>query len=232
MSEQKANEPKPSLIKKLAEVMAAVERIPKRGKNEFHGYNFATEADILDVIRGELAKRSVMVIPRINGHTRTEAVRESKNGVRKTFISDVEMTFAFMDGDSGEVIEVPWKGCGEDSGEKGLYKAITGADKYVFMKTFLISTGDDPELDKRKPKDTRVHADARRRDTSPAYPTVTADQAQTVRNLIAETGIAKADALAEVRKACGVAVASAAEIPADKFAAVIAALEKARPVTA
>jgi hypothetical protein len=28
-----------------------------------------------------------------------------------------------------------------------VYKAITGAVKYIFMKTFQISTGDDPEKD-------------------------------------------------------------------------------------
>ena len=35
-----------ALAKKLAEVMAAVERVPKRGRNDFHKYDYATEADI------------------------------------------------------------------------------------------------------------------------------------------------------------------------------------------
>lgn len=38
-------------------------------------------------------------------------------------------------------------GEGMDTGDKAIYKAITGAQKYVLMKTFLIPTGDDPELE-------------------------------------------------------------------------------------
>ena len=54
-----------SLIVKLAEVMAAVERIPKRGHNDFHHYDYATEADIAATVRAELASRHIMLIPSI-----------------------------------------------------------------------------------------------------------------------------------------------------------------------
>ncbi len=40
-----------------------------------------------------------------------------------------------------------WVGQGLDNADKGYYKAYTGAVKYFLMKTFMISTGDDPELD-------------------------------------------------------------------------------------
>ena len=47
-----------SLVRKLAEVMAAVERVPKNGRNEFHKYDYATESDITTAVRAELAKRA------------------------------------------------------------------------------------------------------------------------------------------------------------------------------
>src|SRR4029079_18402967 len=34
-----------------------------------------------------------------------------------------------------------WPGYGDDAGDKGVYKALTGAEKYLLMKTFLVSTG-------------------------------------------------------------------------------------------
>lgn len=40
-----------------------------------------------------------------------------------------------------------WAGYGDDAGDKGIYKALTGAVKYALMKQFLVSTGDDPEGD-------------------------------------------------------------------------------------
>ena len=56
---------------------------------------------------------------------------------------------------------IEWTACWSwnDTGDKWVYKAITGAVKYIFMKTFQISTGDDPEKDEvkeRKPKETET----------------------------------------------------------------------------
>src|SRR5688572_13128409 len=52
-----------SLVTKLAEVMALVHRVPKRGRNEFHKYDYATEADIVEAVRGGLAERGVLLVP-------------------------------------------------------------------------------------------------------------------------------------------------------------------------
>ncbi len=123
----------------------------------------------------------------------------------------------------------------DQNGDKGTYKAITGATKYFLLKLFLIPTGDDPETDKRKPKDQRTHADARRREPQPepsavpAYVAITPEQAQKVREVIARSGVSKADAGAEVQRVCGPSVHSVAEIPADKYEAVMASLSKAVP---
>jgi hypothetical protein len=139
MSEQR------SLVKKLAEVMAAVERIPKRGRNDFHKYDYATEADIAATVREELAKRSVMLIPSIRGEARHPV------GEKGSVLTVLEMEMSFHDGESGERLDYPWRGYGTDKEDKGGYKAMTGGEKYFLLKTFLMPTGDDPEHDDRKP---------------------------------------------------------------------------------
>jgi hypothetical protein len=52
-------------------------------------------------------------------------------------------------------------GEGQDAGDKGPYKAMTGAQKYALMKTFMIPTGDDPEadedVDKRNSEEQKDH---------------------------------------------------------------------------
>ena len=85
-------EPPPprSLIRKLTEVMAAVGRVPKRGRNDFHKYDYATEADIVDAIRGELASRGVMLIPEI-----LDVTRERRDGRGE---------LALLDGDGDDVV--------------------------------------------------------------------------------------------------------------------------------
>ena len=46
-------------------------------------------------------------------------------------------------------------------GDKGIYKAITGANKYALLKTFLLEKGDDPEevsdadRESNKPKEVK-----------------------------------------------------------------------------
>lgn len=132
------------LIKKLSEVMKQVERIPKTGFNKFHQYHYATEADVNEAVRKELAERNVMMIP----HVKSCVYREHKTAKGNTeYITTVEVEFTFMDGDTGEKIVFSSFGEGQDAGDKGVYKAVTGAQKYALMKAFMIPTGDDPEGD-------------------------------------------------------------------------------------
>lgn len=127
------------LVQKLAAVMAAVERIPKRGRNDFHKYDYATEADIAATVRAELAARGVMLIPAIVGESRHSV------GDKGSVLTVLEMEMEFLDGETGESIKKPWRGYGTDKEDKGGYKAMTGGEKYFLLKTFLMPTGDDPE---------------------------------------------------------------------------------------
>jgi len=130
------------LITKLAEVMCAVQRIPKRGRNDFHGYNYALEADIVDAVRIELGTRNIIVYPAKIVEHWTDVPRRN-GGTEK--LCTLRIEFNFVDGITGEVLPVPMIGQGTDSGDKAAYKALAGATKYVLTKTLLIPTGDDPE---------------------------------------------------------------------------------------
>jgi hypothetical protein len=148
-----ADAPK-TLAAKLAEIMNEVESVPKRGRNDFHKYDYATEADIAGAIRGGLARRSIMLLPSVTAwkdETRTSGERNDKS---KT-ITTVDMVFSFIDGDTKERLDLPWVGRGEDSSDKGIYKALTGALKFFLMKAFLIPTGDDPEHDSKSDRQER-----------------------------------------------------------------------------
>jgi hypothetical protein len=139
-----------ALAGKLAEVMASVDRIPKNGRNTFHNYDYATEADIVSAIRLELAQRSVVLLPAVTGSTREPV------GEKGQVLTHLSMEFTFFDGESGESITRPWLGAGTDKEDKGAYKAMTGGEKYFLLKTFLIPTGDDPEAEgAEKPSQTR-----------------------------------------------------------------------------
>ncbi len=65
---------------------------------------------------------------------------------KKTKIRTLVLSYRFYDIATGEYIEGSMEGDGADSGDKGVYKAITGAIKYIMTSTFLIPTNDDPEV--------------------------------------------------------------------------------------
>lgn len=133
-----------TLAKKLAKVMQEVKYIQKTGFNTFHKYKYATEADVNEKVREELAKQNIIMLPSVLGHEmRTHT---NRNGATE-YITCIDMQFTFVDGDSGESFAINMSGEGQDAGDKGIYKAIAGAQKYALMKVFMIPTGDDPEAD-------------------------------------------------------------------------------------
>jgi hypothetical protein len=139
-----------SLVKKLCEVMAAIERVAKTGYNEYHKYHYAQEADLVDAIRGELASRKLFIFPNVTSCVRIPHEVETYKGIRKTQLTEISVDWTFVDGDSGEERTITVHGVGEDSVDKGFYKAFTGSEKYMLMKSFLIPTGDDPEKDSKE----------------------------------------------------------------------------------
>lgn len=68
------------LVAKLARVMAAVERVAKNGRNEFHRYDYATERDITSAIRSALAAEGVMLLPSVEKVEFTTVATSSRAG--------------------------------------------------------------------------------------------------------------------------------------------------------
>lgn len=136
-----------TLYRKISKVTAAVGRIAKNGRNEFHKYNYATESDITDGLRALLEEHGLAFLPPSVIAWERDATDTAKGGPR----TRVQMEFAIACCDTGELYTAMVWGEGQDSGDKGFYKAYTGAVKYFLMKTFLIATGDDPEHDTRPP---------------------------------------------------------------------------------
>jgi len=128
----------------LHNVMTKVTYVQKGSENKFHGYKYVSEADLLEKLRPALIEEGLILIPSI------EMVRPMDE--HGNTVVDMRYEIVHKDGDIWpHLIRVA--GCGNDRakngtvGDKGLYKAITGANKYFLFKLFQIETGDDPERD-------------------------------------------------------------------------------------
>lgn len=131
-----------TIAKALHQVMEKVAYVQKTGKNDFHGYKYAGEADLLAVLRPAMIEAGLLLLP---SNKSTSTIDEFGN---VTVL--MEYTLAHKDGDVWPEKLVS-AGMGNDRakngsvGDKGVYKAITGANKYLLFKLFQIETGDDPE---------------------------------------------------------------------------------------
>lgn len=141
------------LYVKLAEITAELGRVEKRGRNDFHKYDYVLEADLLEAVRLKLAERKVAVLPSLTALSHRE-------GTKQSTITTAHVRFTFVDGESGEKHECDWAGEGDDPADKGLNKAYTAAVKYFVMKAFLIPTGDDPEGDHKTDERASARASA------------------------------------------------------------------------
>lgn len=145
MTEQKSQTGTRPLIEKLCEVMSTVQYIQKLGYNSFHKYHYATEADVSEAIRKELTDRKIFLLPSVEEVS--QRIITTREGNEQT-VTKTRIKFTFLDAENDDSLEFVMEGEGQDPGDKGIYKAITGTTKYALMKAFLIPTGDDPEGDK------------------------------------------------------------------------------------
>jgi hypothetical protein len=122
-----------NLVTKLSKIMGKLDTIGKSGYNEHHKYAYVMEADILEHVRSSLADNNIFVF--------SSVLSSTKEGDLTTVL----MEYTLVDGDSGESVKVQAAGQGADRQDKGIYKAITGANKYFLLKNFMLPTGDDPE---------------------------------------------------------------------------------------
>jgi len=159
MTTAKVTETK-NLYAKLAEIMGLMAHIPKEGFNKAQQYKFVRETDVAAKASELLSERHIFIAQSVENSSLQELYR-TQSGMTM-WLTIVDMAFQFIDGESGERSDaVHFTGYGADTGDKGIYKAMTGAEKYFLMKTFLISTGDDPEADEKVDKQAAAGAAAR-----------------------------------------------------------------------
>ena len=130
------------ILKALDEVWNAVSHAPKDRTNDHFGYDYTSEMGVLKVLRPAMVKAGLILIPSGKDVSPIDAYGN-------TFVT-VEYTLAHKDGHIWPE-KITGFGCGNDRaknetvGDKGLYKALTGANKYLLFKLFQLATGDDPE---------------------------------------------------------------------------------------
>jgi hypothetical protein len=122
-----------NIHQKILEVMKEVKTIEKNGRNDFHKYDYAQAQDVIYQVRESMIKHGLVL--------QTNTLEHEKHGD----ITVLKIEFVIVDVESGESVKSVTIGEGSDKGDKGAYKAYTGAMKYFLRDRFMLSFGEDPE---------------------------------------------------------------------------------------
>jgi len=178
-----------NIYQKLIEVRKAVPYLEK--VNEGYQFKFVSSSQTLASLKAKMDELQLLLIPSVT----------SKNLIEKTSISakehltEIEIDFTWVNAEKpDETIKCHWYGQGLDTGEKGVGKALTYAEKYFMLKFFNIPTDkDDPDsfqekLDNKNgdSKTTAARSNAKGKDISG---NVTGDQLKRMYTMITNAEI-------------------------------------------
>jgi len=145
MSEMTMN-PKTELYKKILAVQKVLEPLEKNGWNDFQKYRYSTAGDVLLPVQRACNEQGLIVL--------ADCIESKIEPGRASVIVRLTVT----DSETGESLSVTAPGYAEDyswkdnrpSGDKAVYKAITGATKYAIRSCFCLPSDDDPERSPQK----------------------------------------------------------------------------------
>jgi len=131
----KAKVDSPLIYGKILKIMEQVQPVKKGGRVSFKSTNYSYQKaeDMVASIRELMIKEKVIVYP--VGCNYGEG-----NTHPLTLIS---MAYRLMAVEDNSFLDVRIPAQGYDSGDKGVYKALTGAYKYMIKQTFMIESGED-----------------------------------------------------------------------------------------
>lgn len=133
------------LLTALQAAAMEVGYVQKKGRNDFQNYNYVTESDVVAQTREALLNNDIVMIPSV------EDVSHDEYGN-----TNIIVLYTVHHTASGQSLTFKMAGAGNDRnskgvGDKGIYKALTGCNKYALLKALQLATGDDPENEKEEP---------------------------------------------------------------------------------
>lgn len=140
-----------NIYQKLIEVRKSCEYLKK--DNSGYQFKYVSSSQTLGTLRAAMDLHGLLLVPRVICHETRD--HETKKGEHEYF-TIATMSFTWVNAENPEEqVECPWLGQGLDTGEKGVGKAMTYAEKYFLLKFFNIATDkDDPDSFQKKFDDT------------------------------------------------------------------------------
>jgi len=131
---------KAKLAKKMNEAREMIGRMQQTGKNNPQNYFYLVAANLSEEVQKAFNKIGIGTFYNVCDY---EYIKKDRG-----YFVRVKVIIELVDTDTGYSTFISAYGDGQDFGDKAIYKAQTGAQKYAYRNTLLIPTGNDPEEDK------------------------------------------------------------------------------------
>lgn len=147
-------ENKTNVYKKIHAVMSELGNLTKDGSVSIGGrggYQYTTEYNFISSIQPLLIKHGLIIFP-LKVEQNTQVVQTDS---KTAYFTTGHAVYRIADIESGEFVDGEMVGSGIDSGDKSVYKNLTGIFKYFLRQTlFIASGGDDAEASDSDDNDT------------------------------------------------------------------------------
>ena len=163
-----------NIYQRMNNVMKEVDYIKKREKKSGMVYNFVSHDDVTSLLHGPCAQHGILVIPNVESYI--------IDGTKHT----LKMNVSFVNIDiPADRIEISTWGFALDSQDKGYGKAISYALKYALLKSFLLESGDEDEIDayQGEPKQQSI-TPVKKPDLKSKTSALSAEQLEEIKKLI------------------------------------------------
>lgn len=197
----------------LVKVAKVVRVVGKSGDNKFDKYQYAKLEDYIFATSGPLVDAGLSIITSAES-AESLPTRPTKNGGNEYPVR-VKLVMRAVH-ESGQWMEVESIGEGQDRGDKGTFKAITGARKYGIACLLGLGTSDDPETD-NAPEPPPSHRQVPKQDPKPVAET---PKVRFFNAVVKWSGAAPEDrkaACAAVAKKCGVELSKATDAEYERM---------------
>lgn len=124
-----------NLRQKLAAVAKSLGDVKPEGYNSFHKYKYYSDEQLSGMFRQRFAEHGIILVPDVM-HFDIQPFTTEKG--KHSWLTTLRVKWTLKDAGSDEEIVAYTVGQGDDPGDKGANKAMTGAFKYLLIKMFQI----------------------------------------------------------------------------------------------
>lgn len=181
----------------LVAAQAEASAVFKSRKNTAQHYNYAGLEDFVETARPILSAHGLALTFSVINAVPMDARTTKGGGVQYAVLVNLEATLYHQ---SGQSLRFAGAGEGQDSGDKAVYKAITGARKYLIAQVLNLTTTDDPEADGPAPQQYQRPAQQQRQQAPPPAQRPPADAVDAMDdNTLAERAAFLSEAIGRAR---------------------------------